>query len=45
MCSRMKVIERYSAAMKFVRAAFIQPDVMGSDHCPVGVDVEKSIFG
>ena len=33
------------AAMKFVRAAFIQPDVMGSDHCPVGVDVDRGIFG
>ena len=33
------------AAMKFVSDAFIQPDVMGSDHCPLGVDVELGIFG
>ena len=33
------------AAMKFVDAAFIQPEVMGSDHCPLGVDVDPGIFG
>jgi len=33
------------AAMKFVSDAFIQPDVMGSDHCPLGVDVDPGIFG
>jgi len=33
------------AAMKFVRNAFIRPDVMGSDHCPLGVDVDPAIFG
>jgi exodeoxyribonuclease-3 len=32
------------AAMRFVRAAFIQPRVRGSDHCPVGVDVDPGIF-
>lgn len=32
------------AAMKFVRDAFIHPDVMGSDHCPLGVDVDPDIF-
>jgi len=32
------------AAMKFVRNAFIQPEVMGSDHCPLGVDVDPAIF-
>ncbi len=32
------------AAMNFVRAAFIQPEVMGSDHCPIGVDVDPAIF-
>jgi exodeoxyribonuclease III len=29
------------SAAKRVRDAFIWPDVMGSDHCPVGVDVEE----
>jgi exodeoxyribonuclease-3 len=32
------------AAMKFVSDAFIQPGVMGSDHCPLGVDVAPAIF-
>lgn len=29
------------AAMGFVRDAFIQREVMGSDHCPVGVDIDR----
>jgi exodeoxyribonuclease-3 len=33
------------AAMKFVRGAFIRPEVMGSDHCPLGVDVDPAILG
>ena len=33
------------AAMRYVRRAFIQPHVRGSDHCPVGVDVDRAIFG
>jgi exodeoxyribonuclease-3 len=33
------------AAMRFVRRAFIQPRVRGSDHCPVGVDVAPEIIG
>jgi exodeoxyribonuclease-3 len=33
------------AAMKFVTGAFIHPNVTGSDHCPVGVDVDPAIFG
>ena len=28
------------AAMKRVRAAFIWPDELGSDHCPVGIDID-----
>jgi exodeoxyribonuclease-3 len=32
-------------AMPFVRSAFIQPDVLGSDHAPVGVEVDDAIFG
>jgi len=32
------------AAMKFVRGAFIHPEVTGSDHCPVGVDLDPAIF-
>ena len=33
------------AAMRHVRGAFIQPNVTGSDHCPVGVKVDPAIFG
>jgi len=33
------------SAMPFVRGAFIEPDVQGSDHCPIGVDLDPAIFG
>ena len=33
------------AAMEFVERAFILADVEGSDHCPVGVDVDERVFG
>jgi exodeoxyribonuclease-3 len=33
------------AAAKFVRRGFIQPDVRGSDHCPVGVELDPAILG
>ncbi len=32
------------AAMDFVKRGFILPDVKGSDHCPVGVDVAPAIL-
>jgi exodeoxyribonuclease-3 len=32
-------------AAPFVRSAFIQRDVHGSDHAPVGVDVSEGLFG
>jgi exodeoxyribonuclease-3 len=31
-------------AMPFVKSAFIQPKVKGSDHCPVGVDLSSEIL-
>lgn len=31
-------------AMHYVQNAFILPHVMGSDHCPVGVDVDAAII-
>lgn len=31
-------------AMTFVRDAFIHPHVMGSDHCPIGVELDPAIF-
>lgn len=30
-------------AMQFVCKAFLQPQVLGSDHCPVGVEVDSKI--
>jgi len=33
------------AAMRYVRDAFHQPHVMGSDHCPIGVEVDNAILG
>jgi len=30
------------AAMRFVRGAFHQPEVLGSDHCPVGVEIDAA---
>lgn len=32
-------------AMEHVRDAFIHDHVMGSDHCPVGVDLDPAVFG
>ena len=31
------------SAMPFVRHAFLQPHVQGSDHCPVGVDLDPEV--
>ncbi len=42
---RIDYIMASPAAMKFVRGAFIEPGVMGSDHCPIGIDVDPAIFG
>ena len=33
------------AAMRFVRRAFIEPNTHGSDHCPVGVELDPAVFG
>jgi exodeoxyribonuclease-3 len=33
------------SAMKFVEVAFIHPNTKGSDHCPIGVDVDSAICG
>lgn len=42
---RLDYVLASPAAMKFVRNAFIHPDSRGSDHCPVGVDLDPAIFG
>ena len=33
------------SAMKFIEHGFIHPHITGSDHCPVGVDVDPAIYG
>ena len=32
-------------AAPFVRDAFVCPEIMGSDHCPVGVDIDDAVVG
>ena len=32
------------SAVDYLQRAFIQPNVTGSDHCPVGVDLDSSVF-
>lgn len=33
------------AAMRFAQGAWIAPQVRGSDHCPVGVDLDPAVLG
>jgi exodeoxyribonuclease-3 len=42
---RIDYVLASTAAMRFVRGAFLHADVTGSDHCPIGVDVDPAIFG
>lgn len=42
---RIDYVMASPSAMPFVRNAFIEPGTMGSDHCPIGVDVDPAIFG
>jgi exodeoxyribonuclease-3 len=41
---RIDYILASPSAMPFVQDAFIEPDTMGSDHCPIGVDLDPKIF-
>lgn len=41
---RLDYVLASPSAMPFVRNAFIEPEVLGSDHCPVGVDLDPAIF-
>jgi len=41
---RIDMVLASSTAMPFVRGAFLWPHVLGSDHCPVGVDVDPAIL-
>lgn len=42
---RIDYVLASTEAMPFVKNAFILPQVEGSDHCPVGVDVDDAILG
>jgi exodeoxyribonuclease-3 len=42
---RLDLVLASPAAMRFVRGAALHPEVTGSDHCPVSVDVDAAIFG
>ena len=41
---RIDYVMASPGAMPFVKDATILPDVMGSDHCPIGVTVDNKIF-
>ena len=41
---RLDYVLASPSAMPFVRNAFIEPHVEGSDHCPIGVDLDPAIF-
>ena len=40
---RIDYVLASATALPFVRAAFIHPHVQGSDHCPVGVDLDPRV--
>lgn len=42
---RIDYILASPGAMEYVRAAAIHPEVMGSDHCPISVDLDPAILG
>jgi len=33
------------AAAKFARGAWIERDVVGSDHCPAGIELDAGVVG
>ena len=41
---RLDYVLASPGAMPFIKTAAIHPDVRGSDHCPVSVDVDERIF-
>jgi exodeoxyribonuclease-3 len=40
---RLDYILASPAAMAYVRRACIHPNVLGSDHCPVSVDLDPAV--
>ena len=41
---RIDYVLASEGALPFVKKAFIRPDIQGSDHCPIGVDVDDAIL-
>ncbi len=41
---RIDYILASPGAMPFIRAASIHPEVMGSDHCPISIEVDEGLF-
>jgi exodeoxyribonuclease-3 len=41
---RLDYVLASPAAMAFVKSASIHPDVLGSDHCPVSVDLDPKVI-
>jgi len=42
---RIDAVLASPAAMRFVSSAFHQPEVLASDHCPVGVELDRAVLG
>lgn len=42
---RIDYVYASPGALPYVKNAFLLPEVMGSDHCPVGVDLDPAIVG
>jgi exodeoxyribonuclease-3 len=42
---RIDYVLASEAATRHVRASFHRPRVTGSDHCPIGVDLDTGVFG
>ena len=42
---RIDYVLASKAAARYLEQAFIWPHVLGSDHCPVGVDLDSAILG
>lgn len=42
---RIDYVLASESAMRFIRAAHLWTGVMGSDHCPVGVEIDQQVLG
>jgi len=42
---RIDYVLASAAAMRFVRRAFLWTSVFGSDHCPVGIEIDQQVLG